>query len=102
LGRSTYVHDPTAAGGTTYYYRVAAVDSSGTRGPLSAPVAIVTRLSEKPGWPVSAGNEFWASPVIIDLKEDGTGDRELVDGCLDFAAYVWNADGTNLANWPLY
>jgi hypothetical protein len=50
------------------------------------------------GWPKRLPKAIYASPVIIDL--DNNGKLEVVIGCADGNVYVYNASGGLVPGWP--
>ncbi|MGG8407780.1 fibronectin type III domain-containing protein [Streptomyces sp. 12297] len=68
--QSTVVTDPSAAVGTTYYYRVRALDTAGNTSPYSAPVKLdATELKPLPPTNVSANG--WVDRNTVGWKYDG-------------------------------
>jgi len=52
------------------------------------------------GWPFEKGWNFWSSPSLGDMDEDG--DLEIATSRLGFVTYVIHDDGTPVAGWPQY
>ena len=57
-----------------------------------------TRPNNLTNWPQSTTGAVFASPLMIDLNNDGT--QELLAASEDGKVYVWKPDGTSLSNWP--
>lgn len=77
---------------TRYYYKVAAIDSSGMQSRLSAGWGVNTLPAEAPAFPLAIGAETSSHVAVGDVDGDGT--KEVVisaDG-----VYVWRRDGTEL------
>jgi len=50
------------------------------------------------GWPKTLPKAIYASPVIVDL--DNNGQLEVVIGCADGNVYVYDASGVSALGWP--
>jgi len=50
------------------------------------------------GWPKTLPKAIYASPVIVDL--DNNGQLEVVIGCADGKTYVYDASGALVPGWP--
>jgi subtilisin family serine protease len=55
--------------------------------------------SVMPGWPKTLPSGFNLLPVAADIDHNGT--QEIVGSTADGIIYVWNADGTPYAPWPV-
>ncbi|MBP7962300.1 MAG: DUF11 domain-containing protein [Caldilineaceae bacterium] len=53
----------------------------------------------RPGWPQSVGSSIKAAAALADLDNDGL--PEILVGATDGKLYVFHADGTALAGWPV-
>ena len=53
-----------------------------------------------PGWPVEKGWNFWSTPSLSDI--DNNGYLEIVSSKLGFVTYLLNYDGTIANGWPQY
>ncbi len=87
--RISYFEDSGLAENTRYYYRVAAIDSSGNEGLLSATLEISTNPPSQAGWPLYAGEASYGTPALADLDLDG--DLEILIGSGD--VYCWHHNG---------
>lgn len=76
---------------TPYFYKVAAIDSSGNESSLTEPLAATTLNGFSPGWPVALGDLDGVAPTVEQL--DGWGDFEVVAGAE--AIYAFRSDGTD-------
>ena len=116
LRTSTY-EDAGLPGFSRFYYRVAAMDSSGNPGPWSAVVTATTSLPLHTGWPVDVGVAVPAGVNVADLNGDGklevlgagaeilalTADgQDFVDGDLNAQTRgpITDTDGTTFWNTP--
>ena len=82
---------------TRYKYEVAAVDSSGNEGPLSAALVVSTSPPALAGWPALLGEATSSSVCLSDLDHDGK--PEILVGS-DYL-YVFRSDGTEWLNGDL-
>jgi hypothetical protein len=76
--RTSYFQDKGLAEKTKYFYRVAAIDSSGNEGPLTSPFEISTNPPAQAGWPLIGQEANYGTPVIADVDLDG--DLEVLVG----------------------
>ncbi len=76
-GTSYYV-DSGLSGLTRYYYKVAAVDTSGNQGALSTSIAMTTTLPLSANFPVEVLTATTAGITLADLDTDGS--LEIVTG----------------------
>ena len=53
-----------------------------------------------PGWPVEKGWNFWSTPSLGDIDNDG--DLEIAASKLGFETYLFHHNGTILGGWPQY
>jgi len=84
--------DDTVQPGTTYYYRVCAVDAAGQRGPFSLEAAVRTKAS------VAAGEKITAQSVYAPEY----GPDNAIDGSSDpFAAWISKPYGGGIKDQPL-
>ncbi|MEN8007997.1 MAG: C25 family cysteine peptidase [Candidatus Krumholzibacteriota bacterium] len=86
---ASYYRDENLGQMTRYYYKVAAVDSSGVLSDLSALVTSSTAPPELPGFPVDYKPETSSHLAVGDI--DGNGDSEIVLSSTQ--VYVFNHDG---------
>jgi len=74
-----YFRDEGLGGLTRYFYRVAAIDSSGNWSAYSEPVGATTNPASLSGWPISvSGDPNWGCPTIENL--DATDHYEIFVG----------------------
>jgi hypothetical protein len=85
--------------GSQFYYKVAAVDSSGNEGPASAELMAWATMPQVAGWPQFAGNNVYASILIADADGNGTG--EVYVGSKDYNMYGWDFDASPLSGFPI-
>ena len=85
--------------GSTFYYYVTAVDSSGNESPASAELTAWTTLPQVAGWPKSAESNVFPSILMVDA--DGVDGMEVFVGAKNGKMYGWHADGTEIAGWPV-
>jgi hypothetical protein len=84
---------------SAFYYRVAAVDSSGNESAASDELFTWTTQRQLPGWPQNAGSNVFAS--ILSGDSDGDGDGEVFVGSQNFSLHAWNSDGTVISGFPV-
>jgi hypothetical protein len=84
--------------GATFYYKAAAVDSSGNESVHTAPLQAWTAVAQLSGWPTSANSNIFSSLAIADA--DNSGEGELYVGSQDFKMYVYEDDTSQRAGWP--
>jgi hypothetical protein len=95
IDSATYFRDDGLAGGTRFYYTVAAVDSAGNESARTTPREVTTTPAALPGWPRTLGVPSNSSPVVADVN----GDNQLelfVGGSGNL--YAWHPNGTELRN----
>ncbi|GIX07325.1 MAG: hypothetical protein KatS3mg115_1728 [Candidatus Poribacteria bacterium] len=96
------------ANGVAYFFSVAGVDFQGQVGefsepvrgsPRSGPLVPTATVPLRNGFPVEAGDDFFAAPVVVDLNGDGR--AEIYAPCSDGKLYAWDARGRPLSGFPL-
>ena len=92
LTGGSFFRDTGLASLTSYYYQVAAVDSSRLLSRLSMTAAVSTVPSEQTGFPIALPVETSSHPAVGDVDGDGRLDVVLP---ADYV-YVWDADGVEL------
>ncbi|MBN2564448.1 MAG: hypothetical protein JXB46_01940, partial [Candidatus Eisenbacteria bacterium] len=92
--RISYYEDAGLADEHMYYYRVAAVDSSGNEGALSETLAITTNPPSQSGWPLRGGESMYGSPLAVDVDLDG--DLEVLVGSGE--VYGWHLNGVEITD----
>ncbi|HET9887626.1 MAG TPA: C25 family cysteine peptidase [bacterium] len=84
--------------GTTFFYKAAAVDSSGNESPRTAAIEAWTTLAQLNNWPGTANSNVFGSLGIADADDSGQG--ELYVPSQDFKMYVFEPDGVQHDGWP--
>ena len=92
IAGTSYYRDENLGQMTRYYYKVAAVDSSGVPSGLSAVVTSSTAPPELQGFPVPFTSETSSHLAVGDI--DGDGDSEIV--LTSSQVYVFHHDGLEL------
>jgi hypothetical protein len=87
--RVSYFEDAGLDEYTMYYYRVAAVDSSGNDGPWSEVIEVSTNPPAQIGWPLLGGETNYSSPAVADIDLDG--DLEILVASGEILC--WHHDG---------
>lgn len=85
--------------GTTQYYYVTAVDSSGNESAQSDEIAAWTTQPQVAGFPKSANSNIFSSMAIADADSNGT--SELYVGSQDFRMYAFDFDGGEVSGFPV-
>lgn len=85
--------------GTTFYYKVSAVDLSGNESVHSAELAAWTTQAQLAGWPKTANSNVFSSLAIADA--DNSGESELYVGSQDFSMYVFEPNGNMHGGFPV-
>ncbi len=91
-GKVSYYRDEDLAQLTRYYYKVAAVDSSGNESGLSGVAQASTSLPPEPGFPMALAQSTSSSPCLAYI--DGDKKAEVVTGSNEI--YVAKANGEEL------
>jgi hypothetical protein len=99
LRTGTRFVDDGLAIGSQFYYRVAAVDSSGNEGPASAERLAWTTMPQVEGWPQYANSNVFSSILMVDADGNGTG--EVYVGSQDWSFYGWDYDADQLTGFPI-
>mgnify|MGYP000408302060 CR=1 FL=1 len=91
LGRTRSVTDEQLPPLTAYWYRVAAVDSSGNRSEFTEPILVTTAVGSLDGWPAFLDDqpEEFGAPTVENLNASG-GYEVLTPGDV---LYVFEANG---------
>ncbi len=97
-GGARFVDDGLALG-TTFYYKVSAVDMSGNESLQSAPLQAWTTVAQLGGWPTTANNNVFGGLVMADADDDGEG--ELYVSSKDFNFYAFNSDASTRLGFPI-
>jgi len=87
--RISYYEDAGLEENERYFYKVAAIDSSGNTSALSMPLEISTNPPSQEGWPRPGGELIYNTPTVWDIDLDG--DLELLVGSGHI--YCWHEDG---------
>ena len=90
--------DDNLALGTTFFYKAAAVDSSGNESTRTTALEAWTTLAQLTNWPGSANSNVFGSLGIADADDSGQG--ELYVPSQDFKMYVFEPDGIQHDGWP--
>jgi hypothetical protein len=85
--------------GSTFFYKVSAVDLSGNESPLSGALQAWTTIAQLGGWPRSANSNVFGGLSIADA--DGDDESELYVPSLDFDMYAFNSDGSTRLGFPV-
>jgi hypothetical protein len=99
LRTGTRFADEGLAIGSQFYYKIAAVDSSGNEGPASAELMAWATMPQVAGWPQFAGNNVYASILMVDADGNGTG--EIYVGSKNYSMYGWDYDASPLDGFPI-
>lgn len=89
IENASYFADSGLAENTRYYYRVAAVDSSGLASLGGQTLTLSTNPPSQAGWPLTTNGGIYSSVAVADLDGDGLKDIVVASDEL----YAWSADG---------
>jgi len=92
IENASYFADSGLDENTRYYYRVAAVDSSGLSSLGGQTLTISTNPPSQAGWPLTTSGGMYSSVAVADIDDDGHKEIFVASDEL----YAWRESGTEL------